>query len=242
MSQTQQPLVSCIMPTRNRREWVKQAIARFQQQTYENRELVIADDSERGLAPEGFPYFDEKIRYHCFYPNAFKTLGEKRNFCIRVSMGSLIMHWDDDDFHGANRIAFQVRALLNSKADICGLKSLIYEDTITKKWWLYTYNGARPWLAGGTFLYTREFWKQSPFPDQQIGSDTAFLWAHKGGRRVVINEPEFYVARIHGSNTSPIEIKPPAWQPFEMTIEKARQLMTVDGFRDWWGRQQVVCH
>ena len=40
------PLVSCVMPTANRRPYVAQAIRYFQRQDYPNKELVILDDGE----------------------------------------------------------------------------------------------------------------------------------------------------------------------------------------------------
>src|SRR5205807_10283597 len=55
------PLVSCIMPTYNRRPFVPQAIQYFLRQDYINKELVIVDDgtdSVSDLVPAG-----ERIRY-----------------------------------------------------------------------------------------------------------------------------------------------------------------------------------
>ena len=49
------PLVSCIMPTRNRRHFVSQAIWYFLRQEYRERELIILNDGEdevRDLVPE----------------------------------------------------------------------------------------------------------------------------------------------------------------------------------------------
>src|SRR6266852_3436172 len=40
------PLISCIMPTRNRRVFVSQAIGYFERQDYPNRELIIVDDGD----------------------------------------------------------------------------------------------------------------------------------------------------------------------------------------------------
>jgi glycosyltransferase involved in cell wall biosynthesis len=41
-----QPFVSCIMPTRNRRRFLSQAIWYFLRQDYRNREMIIVDDGE----------------------------------------------------------------------------------------------------------------------------------------------------------------------------------------------------
>jgi len=54
-------LVSCIMPTYNRRAFVPQAIYYFLRQDYPNKELIIVDDGtdEVGDLIPG----DERIRY-----------------------------------------------------------------------------------------------------------------------------------------------------------------------------------
>ncbi len=59
-----QPLVSCIMPTRDRRAFVPRAIAYFLRQDYANKELVIVDDGTdpvSDLVPvDESSHFDEK--------------------------------------------------------------------------------------------------------------------------------------------------------------------------------------
>ena len=47
------PLVSCIMPTADRRRFVPQAIRNFLAQDYAERELVILDDGADSIADLG---------------------------------------------------------------------------------------------------------------------------------------------------------------------------------------------
>ncbi|MEO6732285.1 MAG: glycosyltransferase family 2 protein [Ferruginibacter sp.] len=205
------PLVSCIMPTYNRRAFVSHAIRFFLRQDYENKELLIADDGTdciRDLVPH-----HDQIRY-IRLPNNM-TLGEKRNFCVRESKGDLIMHWDDDDWMAPYRISYQVRELLLHKVVVCGLKEMLFCEYTTGNCWLYKYPfGSKPWLAGGSLLYTREFWKQSPFPDIQVASDTQFIWSRKMNSYIELSDYKFYVATIHKSNTSPKITSNNAWSPF----------------------------
>ena len=42
----QRPLVSILIPTHNRPEYFKQALASARQQTYPNIEIVVSDDSD----------------------------------------------------------------------------------------------------------------------------------------------------------------------------------------------------
>jgi glycosyltransferase involved in cell wall biosynthesis len=194
------PLVSCIMPTHKRRHFVPQAIRYFLRQNYPNKELVILDDGSESVAD--LVPADPQVRY--IRLSGSRTLGAKRNACVEASQGDLIMHWDDDDWMASHRIAYQVEALLQAGAEVCGLRCMLFYELETDRGWLYTYpTNQRPWLAGGSLLYTRYFWRRSPFPNIQIGSDTRFMWSQRLHRSVALPDYTFYVAMIHPSNTSP---------------------------------------
>lgn len=205
------PLVSCVMPTAGRRRWVPHAIRYFLRQDYPNRELVIVDDGDdavRDLVPS-----DSRIRYMRLRRRL--TLGAKQNLCVEKSRGDLILHWDDDDWFAPSRISRQVDALLRAGGEICGLPRMLFHDLRTARTWLYDVpSGSRTWLAGGSLLYTRDFWKRGPFPDVQVGADTMFTWTHDLGNAVILPDHELYVAMIHSSNTSPKTIGP-NWRPWD---------------------------
>src|SRR4051794_36348973 len=89
------PLISCIMPTYNRRAYVPRAIEYFLRQDYPNKELIIVDDGTdpvSDLVPA-----DERIRY--IRLNVKQPIGTKRNLACQEARGSIIIHWDDDDWH-----------------------------------------------------------------------------------------------------------------------------------------------
>jgi glycosyltransferase involved in cell wall biosynthesis len=78
-------LISCIMPTRNRRNFVAQSISYFLRQDYPFKELIILDDGEDAvgdLLPD-----DERIRY--VHLNQGLSLGAKRNLGCELSRGIL---------------------------------------------------------------------------------------------------------------------------------------------------------
>ncbi len=202
-------LVSCIMPTCNRRAFVPDAIRYFLQQDYAYRELVIVDDGTDAV--EDLIPADDRIRY--IRIKKYMTLGEKRNFCIRESRGDLIMHWDDDDWMAPHRISYQVSALLDAGAEVCGLQKMLYYEISTGKCWLYRYPpNARPWIAGNSLLYTRSFWQRSPFPNRQVASDTQFIFSRNLKAYVALEDYRFYVATVHDKNTSLKQTKSSLWQ------------------------------
>src|SRR5437868_4002655 len=104
------PLVSCLMPTADRRRFVPQAIAYFLRQDYAERELVILDD---GLDPiADLVPADPRIRYERLTRRP--SLGEKRNLAVEHARGDLLLHWDDDDWFSSDRVRLQVDALLGA--------------------------------------------------------------------------------------------------------------------------------
>lgn len=211
------PLISCVMPTANRPQFVPNAIRYFLRQDYENKELLIVDDGSESI--ENLIPDHPQIRY--IRTKKQWTLGEKRNFCVQKSRGDLIMHWDDDDWMADYRISYQVRELLKHKAEVCGLQNMYFCQLATRKCWLYKYPPkARSWLAGGSLLYTREFWKKMPFPSIQVASDTPFILSRELKNFVALSDHNFYVAAIHGKNTSPKRTTSKIWKPVATEVVK----------------------
>jgi glycosyltransferase involved in cell wall biosynthesis len=201
------PFISCIMPTADRRRFVPQAIASFLAQEYPSKELVILDDGKESIS-DLIPK-DSRIRF--FYSNESRTLGAKRNECVRLAQADYILHWDDDDWYAKQRIGFQVSVLQNEQAEICGLDRIRCLDLSNGEQWLYKHFGSWQWLAGGSLLYSRDFWARFPFPDIQVGSDVAFLRGRKLNRVALLTDSWFYVATMHDENTSQRRPGPPYW-------------------------------
>jgi len=218
-----QPLVSCVMPTTSDRlPFVQQSIKYFLRQDYPNKELVVIEDgpqSIRDLVPD-----DPQVRF-VHLPGA-RTLGAKRNFCVETARGELIMHWDDDDWMAPHRIRYQVEALLREQGQVCGLRQMLFYNPASSEAWLYAYPAnQRLWLAGGSLLYTKEFWRRAPFPDIQVASDTRFIWDQDLSRSVTLPDPNFYIAIIHPDNTSPKNCQGSYWSSWQGNV---RELLGVD--------------
>jgi hypothetical protein len=196
------------MPTYNRRPFVSLAIQYFRRQTYPNRELIIVDDGTDPVS-ELVPG-DPNI---CYLRQDYKsTLGAKRNLACQNARGELIIHWDDDDWMASSRISYQVEMLSQERAEVCGLRRMLFYDSTAGQTWLYEYPASqRLWLAGGSLLYTRDFWRRSPFPSLQVGEDTRFLWNQKLERALALPDYSFYVAMIHPNNTSRKICQGPYW-------------------------------
>jgi hypothetical protein len=206
-----EPLVSCIMPTADRRSFVPRAISQFLRQDYPNRELIVIDDGIDSI--EDLIPTDDRIRYVRLSQKL--SIGAKHNMGCELARGEVILHWDDDDWHSPWRVSYQVRDLLkNPAASLCGLSRLFFYEPGTGRAWEYVYPaGSRPWVSGATFCYHKSFWEQHRFPDMNEGGDTVFVWDLRDAHIVAHADQSFYLATVHPNNTSPKRTSDPAWQP-----------------------------
>ena len=206
--ETSEPLVTCIMPTHNRRSFVPQAIRCFLRQDYSNLELLVVDDGTESIAD--LVRANDRIRYVRFDQKL--TIGAKRNLACEKARGEFIVHWDDDDWYPSWRVRAQVRAMLDRGADLCGSSRVAYFDPARDQAWEYRYPSAKgPWVAGNTLAYRKSFWSSHKFPDIQVGEDSRFVWSSKGRALVDLADPGLCVATVHSNNTSRKNVNAVYW-------------------------------
>jgi glycosyltransferase involved in cell wall biosynthesis len=194
------PLVSCIMPTADRRRFAPQAIRRFLGQDYPSRELVVVDDGADPVA-DLIPA-DPRIRYFRVEPG--RSLGGKRNLACHLARGALIAHWDDDDWAAPWRVSCQAGALMQAGADVCGIDRVLFLGPTADRAWEYAYPADEPaWVHGASLCYRRELWQRNPFPDVDIAEDCDFLWSACPKTILRLPDNRFYVGLIHAANASP---------------------------------------
>ena len=202
------PLVTCIMPTYNRRAFVPQAIRCFLRQDYPNAELLVIDDGTdaiRDCVPE-----TERIRY--LRLDRKMTIGAKRNFACENARGQFIVHWDDDDWYPANRVTRQIAALHDRHSDISGSSRIYYYDASQQQAWEYRYPKVnQAWVGGNTLAYRKAFWQQHRFPDVQVGEDSRFVWSSRGRSICDLADPTLCVATAHSGNTSRKDFRGSYW-------------------------------
>jgi glycosyltransferase involved in cell wall biosynthesis len=193
-----QPLVSCVMPTWNRRAFIPAAIDSFIKQTYKNRELVILDDGEEPI--EDLIPDDPRILYA--FDRKHRCTGDKRNKVNELTKGQLICHFDDDDWSAPDRIQFQVDLLRSSKKPITGFSVLLFWDLIGENPRKFMASIAG-YVCGTTLLYEKEFWQGHRFKSRQQASDNDFVYPNLA-KIAASKETRYMVARIHNvHHTSP---------------------------------------
>ncbi len=142
---SEQPLVSVIMPTYNHAQFISIAIDSVLSQTYKNFELIIIDnysedDTEKIIAL----YRDDRIIYLKFRNNGI--IAASRNHGIKHSHGEYIAFLDSDDFWLGEKLEFV--------AD--HIKKAHGVDVICHDEWLQTDKGARKRLTYGPYTTYRD--------------------------------------------------------------------------------------
>lgn len=219
------PLVSCIMPTSNRRHWVEQSLVMFSQQTYENRELIILDDGDDGLA-EVCRGADKVIHVQMKHwaPN-----GEKRNMCCELASGEYIVHWDDDDIQHVDRLTRQME-VMRAKwwIDACGVDQAYYFDVRDGKtyWYQYCLEPLPPFVLGNSLCYRREFWEHKRF--EPVGRNEDMRFQFKLPRPTIeVVFKSLLVGRVVGDSACPKDFSSPVWSEVKMSIEQLHAMMRV---------------
>lgn len=196
------PLVSCIMPTCDRKTFVVQAIAYFERQTYPAKELVVVDDG-RDAVGDVLPRAPW-LRY-VRLPQP-RSIGVKRNLAVEHARGDIVVHWDDDDWYGPDRLVHQVEPLRSGVAQVTGLKTVCMLDVLDGTFWACRADlHARMFYAdlhGGTIAYLRSVWERlARFPDSSLAEDASFLRALSGRAAIRPQEnADTFVYVRHGAN------------------------------------------
>jgi len=104
------PSISCIIPTFNRADLLKNAIESTLDQTYTGWELIIVDDGSTDDTEDvvlNYSKRDNRIKY---FKNPGKGGSSARNFGIKQSKGEFIAFLDDDDVSFPHRFESQLAA------------------------------------------------------------------------------------------------------------------------------------
>lgn len=191
------PLISCLMVTKNRLDHVKRAIRCYQNQTYRNKQLVVVEDGDDGTKEYILELEDNSIKLH--HPTSCFTLGDLRNISIDIADGEYCMQWDDDDYYHPSRIAVMLKKLGDDDAIFLGQWTMAFP---MKGW--YTISHIQPSGWEGTMLARKSVIPR--YPPLTRGEDTVFCSTlRKNTNKIkVITEPGYHILyqyNVHGNNT-----------------------------------------
>ncbi len=109
-------LISVVIPTHNRKEYLEKAIQSVVKQTFQDFEIIVVDDGSKVNYAESICNKYANCNYH-YKPNG--GLSSARNFGISVAKGDYIAFLDDDDFWRLDKLEKQVKILNNNPSIDC---------------------------------------------------------------------------------------------------------------------------
>ncbi len=133
-AQVPRPLVSVVLPAYNDAKYLKGAITSVLAQTYENWELVVADDGSTDNTKAVASFFGDK-RIHYFY-QANKGLASARNFGLAHCRGKYVALLDADDLFLPEKLERHVAYLeKHPECDLTYDELIFIRDEEPGKFW-----------------------------------------------------------------------------------------------------------
>lgn len=198
------PMISCIMPTRDRPEYVQQALSYFERQDYFEREMIVLYEK-----PEDLPeQMSDSPNIRLVKTPRNGSIGEKRNRGCALARGEIIAQWDDDDWYAPDRLSKQAASIIADKADISGFYNAGFYVVDSGRYWKCTPElFARMFVEGvlgGTLVYRKVIWGGTVrYPDSSLREDADFLvQAQRYGARLFKTDGDgIYVYVRHSCNS-----------------------------------------
>ena len=131
------PLVSVVIPTFNRYDFLKETVSSILAQTYGNIEVIIISDNSSDETSSIIDHFNDE-RCH-FYGLTQKSSGPAavRNYGLSKCKGSLIAFCDDDDLWTPDKLQKQV-AVMNANTDVALVATNVRYFSESQNMLLYT--------------------------------------------------------------------------------------------------------
>jgi glycosyltransferase involved in cell wall biosynthesis len=196
------PLVSVILPTRDRPRLLALALRYYDYQTYPRRELMVVDDGE--LFPADLEAI-EAVNGRLLRLPPGTPLGTKLNAGVEQANGTLCQKMDDDDWYAATFQETMIAAVLDSHKLVCRptvaflVPFLFFE---VARWEIRQSHANN--APGATFLFSRDAWEIRPFRPLFQDEDVWFFvdQLRNGGSVLPVRALESFLAVRHRGSTS----------------------------------------
>ena len=220
------PIISVIMLTYNRQEYVGRAIESIQNQTFEDYEFIIVDNGSTDSSAEiarKYAESDKRIKVISstnqldYGDDKHPSIGHGRNCGLDVANGRYVIFIDDDDIAYPDMLKYLYGLIQEYDADIALCSSekevngkiipncivdktytMNAEDAVVELLRRKKYNAATP-----TKLWKREICNAIRFPEEGKYDDitVVYKWFAEG-KRIVAGEKTQYCFKRHDTNNS----------------------------------------
>lgn len=187
------PLVSVVIPTLNRYQYLKDVFKDLENQSYKNFEVIVVDQTDN-FNEEFYKGWNFDLKYW-FQPE--KALWKARNEAIKSAKGDLILLYDDDSLVEQNWIEEHLKCLDYFNADLSsGVSISVVGAEVPKN---YSYFKWSEQLDTGNVLIKKEIFYKIGFFDlqfekQRMGDGEYGLRCYLNGYKNISN---YKAKRIH---------------------------------------------
>ena len=188
------------MVTADRHDLCRRAIRSYQEQTWENRELIVLDNGKSPMQSLLSDLPEAQVNYRYVENNEQTTIGELRNQSLEMVSGDVVVpQWDDDDWSAPDRPETQHAALVREQADAVTLyATLMHVDDP-----LYFHKPFYGLLKGGvppTVMHLRD--DEVRFPELRRTSDTHYknVWRQRRYHIMPMKHAHLHLRYFHGDN------------------------------------------
>lgn len=187
------PLVSVIIPTLNRYDYLKDVLGDLEKQDYKNFEVIVVDQS----APYRKAFYENyTLDIQLFYQEE-RALWLARNEAIKKAKGDYILLFDDDSRVGLDWISNHLKCLDFFDADISsGVSLSVVGGEIPKNYAFFCYSSQ---LDTGNVLLKKDVFRDiglfdQQFEKQRMGDGEFGLRAYLNGYKNISNP---HASRVH---------------------------------------------
>lgn len=127
------PLVSIIIPTYNRAHLIRETLDSILEQTYTNWECIVVDDGSTDTTKavlKSYTDRDARFQYHKRPIERKKGANSCRNYGLSSSKGDYIQFLDSDDYLMNNKIAVQLKEIINFSDRIAICPFCVFKDNL----------------------------------------------------------------------------------------------------------------
>lgn len=205
-------MVSIVMPTFNRAEYLSESIDSVLRQTYKDFELIIIDDGSTDSTPELMKYYkklDKRIKYVRKEKN--EGIAKARNLGISFAKGDYIAVHDSDDLMLPKKLTKSLRRLRETGADfvygsyyrmdVDGRSTGIQIPPVKITSKQIINNAAFPHI---TIVAKKKCFVENPYREHLIYNDDSFLcldWYRAKYKWALLREP-LCMVRYHNTRIS----------------------------------------
>lgn len=158
MTDSNQPLVSAIIPTKDRCEYLKKALNSVFEQSWENIEVIVVDDASEDGTPALLSKMAKEHPVTVLRNRTSKGAAASRNQAIKVARGQYIAGLDDDDLWRPDRIKKLLNDFTEGISAVCSHDRMVFgeREIVWKKKQLITLDDLLYYNQVGNQVLTRK--------------------------------------------------------------------------------------